>query len=181
MKICSCLIILGVAFGWAQSSTTSTQNPESHKVAVTKLSPLVYPPLARQARVNGDVHLEVKIRPDGSVVEVALLTGHPMLAPAALDSVRKSQFSCKGCSDLTTYPMTYTFDFLQGTGCQDIKVASRVRSPKCGYLWKCGSRVTTDSVIISRPQEVSESDGHVKVLASIACVETMSSYVGNTQ
>ena len=127
------------------------------------------------------MRLQVKVRADGSVAAVALLSGHPMLAPAAVDSAQKSQFSCNGCSDLTTYPMTYTFDFLEGTGCQEIKVAFRVRSPKCGYLWKCGSRVTTDSVIISRPQEVSESDGHVKVLASIVCIQTMSSYVGKVQ
>lgn len=183
MKICSCLIILSLAFCWAQSSTGNAQNPDSNKgeVAVTKLSPPVYPPLSRQARISGDVRLEVKIRPDGSVGAVALLSGHPMLTPTALDSAQKSQFSCKGCSGLTTYLMTYTFDFLEGTGCHEIKMASRVRSPKCVYLWKCGSRFTTESVIVSRPQEVTESDGHVTVLASVVCVEPMSSYENKAQ
>lgn len=183
MKICACLIVLSIGCRWAQSSTSNAQNPDSNEgeVAVTKLSPPVYPPLARQARVSRDVRLEVKIRPDGSVAALALLTGHPMLTPAAVDSARKSQFSCNACSDLTTYPMTYTFDFLEGTGCQEIKVASRVRSPKCGYLWKCGTRVTTDSVDIFRPQEVSESEGHVKVLVSAACVQTMSSHIGKAR
>src|SRR5690348_8665315 len=60
-------------------------------------------------------------------------------------------------------------------------VASRFRSPKCVYLWKCGSRLTTESVIVSRPQEVTESDGHVTVLASAACVQPMRSYEGKTR
>jgi TonB family protein len=183
MKISACLIILSVAFCWAQSSTSAAQNPEGNRqeVALTKLSPPVYPPLSRQARISGDVRLELKVRPDGSVADLALLSGDPRLAPAAVDSAQKSQFLCKGCSGLTTYPMTYTFDFLEGTGCHDTKVASRVRSPKCVYLWKCGSRLTTDWVDVSRPQEVTESDGHVKVLASVVCVETESSHKGEAQ
>lgn len=182
MKICSCLIIFSAAFGWSQSATTSVQNPDVNKVAVTKLSPPNYPPLARQARVSGDVRLEVKVHPDGSVAAVALLTGHPILAPAAVDSAQKSQFLCKGCSDLTTYPMTYTFDFLEGTGCQKSKVVSRVRSAKCGYLWKCGAQLTSKWVYVSRPQEVGEFDGHVKVLVSGAgCVEPTISHDGKTE
>ena len=166
MKVCSCLIILSVACCWGQSARSGAPNPEGNKpeVAVTKLSPPAYPPLARQAQITGNVRLELKVRPDGSVAAVVLLSGRPMLAPAALDSAQKSQFSCKGCSDLTTYPMTYTFDLLEGTGCKETKVASRVRSAQCVYLWKCGSRITTTWVYVSRPQEVSESNGHVTVL-----------------
>ena len=183
MKICSCVIILSVAF-WAQSSTSNAQNPDSNKgeVAVTKLSPPVYPALARQARLTGTVQLELKIRPDGTVAAAVALSGHGMFRQVAVDSAQKSQFSCKRCSDLTSYPMTYTFDFLKGTGCQETTVASRIRSPKCVYLWKCGSGLTPKWVDVFRPQEVSESDGHVMVLASAgACVQPMSSYQGEAQ
>jgi TonB family protein len=183
MKVFSCLIILSLTFCGAQSAISGAQNTTGNKreIKVTKLSSPVYPPLARQARVNGDVRLELKIRPDGGVAEAAVLSGHPMLQQAAVDSAQKSQFSCSGCSDLTSYPMTYRFDFLEGTGCQETTVASRFRSPKCVYLWKCGSRLTTESVIVSRPQEVTESDGHVTVLASAACVQPMRSYEGKTR
>src|SRR5215472_7484126 len=116
MKICACLIILSVACCWEQSANSGTQNPEANKgeVALTKLSPPVYPPLSRQARITGDVQLELKVRPDGSVAVVVVLSGHPMLKQTAVDSAQNSQFTCKGCSDLTSYPMTYTFDFLEG-------------------------------------------------------------------
>ena len=48
----------------------------------------VYPRIAVTARVSGDVHLLGVIATDGSVKELRVLSGHPLLAPAALDAVR---------------------------------------------------------------------------------------------
>jgi TonB family protein len=50
--------------------------------------PPVYPGDARAARVKGVVRLEVLLGRDGSVAEVKVLSGNPLLAPAAVDSVR---------------------------------------------------------------------------------------------
>ena len=47
----------------------------------------VYPPLARQARISGTVRLIALISPDGHIRNLRLMTGHPMLAPAALAAV----------------------------------------------------------------------------------------------
>ena len=82
----------------AQGATGSS-GPEAG-VVLTKLSPPVYPPLARQARIIGDVKIFVKIRHDGSVASAELFSGHPMLAQAALDSARKSTFECRACGKL---------------------------------------------------------------------------------
>jgi protein TonB len=49
----------------------------------------VYPALARQARIQGVVVLSVVIGKDGSVQELKLVSGHPLLAPAALDAVKQ--------------------------------------------------------------------------------------------
>jgi protein TonB len=49
----------------------------------------VYPALARQARISGDVVLHGVIGTDGRIRELRLLRGHPLLAPAALDAVRQ--------------------------------------------------------------------------------------------
>jgi protein TonB len=48
-----------------------------------------YPPLARQARVAGTVRLEAIIGADGRIRQLRLVSGHPLLAPAALDAVRQ--------------------------------------------------------------------------------------------
>jgi TonB family protein len=56
-----------------------------------KVSP-VYPPLARQARIQGTVVLKVQISKSGDVVIMQLVSGHPMLAPAAIEAVKQWKY-----------------------------------------------------------------------------------------
>lgn len=51
-----------------------------------------YPPMARQGKITGTVLLDVIISKEGKVTDVTLISGHPMLAPAAIDAVRKWQY-----------------------------------------------------------------------------------------
>jgi TonB family protein len=48
-----------------------------------------YPALARQARIQGTVVLKAIINKDGSIESLTLVSGHPMLAPAAIDAVKQ--------------------------------------------------------------------------------------------
>jgi protein TonB len=48
-----------------------------------------YPPLARAARVSGTVRLEAIVGKDGRVRSLRLVSGHPLLAQAAIDAVRQ--------------------------------------------------------------------------------------------
>ena len=52
-----------------------------------------YPNLARVARVQGTVVLECTIDPAGNVVDVRLISGHPLLAPAAAFAVGRWRYS----------------------------------------------------------------------------------------
>jgi TonB family protein len=82
-------------------------------VVLVKLSPPIYPPLARQARMAGDVKLRLSIRRDGTVESGTPVSGDEALVPAALESARQSQFECRGCTQANTeYSMTYTFQVL---------------------------------------------------------------------
>jgi TonB family protein len=54
--------------------------------------PPVYPPLARQARIQGTVILNVIITKSGDIGAVRLVSGHPMLAPAAIDAVKQWRY-----------------------------------------------------------------------------------------
>lgn len=49
----------------------------------------VYPPLARQARIQGVVRLEAVIGPDGRVEKVQAISGPPLLRQAAVDAVKE--------------------------------------------------------------------------------------------
>jgi protein TonB len=48
-----------------------------------------YPPLARQARVQGTVHLVGIIAKDGTVQKLRVESGHPLLVQYAVDAVRQ--------------------------------------------------------------------------------------------
>jgi len=51
-----------------------------------------YPPLARQARIQGTVVLQAQISKDGSIINLQLISGHPMLAPAAIEAVKQWKY-----------------------------------------------------------------------------------------
>ena len=57
----------------------------SSGLLIRKVSP-TYPPLARQARIQGTVILQAQISKDGSIQNLQLISGHPMLAPAAIEA-----------------------------------------------------------------------------------------------
>jgi len=51
-----------------------------------------YPPLAKQARIQGTVRLQAIIAKDGTVQELQVLSGHPLLVQAAQDVVRQWRY-----------------------------------------------------------------------------------------
>jgi TonB family protein len=156
---------------------TGAPTPETG-VVLTNLFPPVYPPLARQARITGDVKIQVAIRQDGSVASAEVISGHPMLKQAGLESAQKSTFECQswslgvyvvGCRDaVPSFTLIYTFgmrDDLDGLDCSGAK---RLRSAKCFYLWGCGNwRSPTP-----RKPAFGHSSDHVMILADPACLET---------
>ena len=52
----------------------------------------IYPPLARQARIQGRVVLHAIIDKDGRVSELQVVSGHPLLVKAALDAVQNWRY-----------------------------------------------------------------------------------------
>jgi len=58
---------------------------------IRKVQP-TYPPLARQARIQGSVLLAAEISKDGSIENLHLISGHPMLAPAAIEAVKQWKY-----------------------------------------------------------------------------------------
>jgi len=58
---------------------------------VRKVNPN-YPPLARQARIQGTVILQAEISKTGDIQNLRLISGHPMLAPAAIEAVKQWKY-----------------------------------------------------------------------------------------
>lgn len=51
-----------------------------------------YPPLARQARIQGTVKLSAIIAKDGTIQQLEVVSGHPLLIPNALQAVKQWQY-----------------------------------------------------------------------------------------
>jgi protein TonB len=58
---------------------------------LTQTRPL-YPPLARQARIQGSVVLHAIIDKDGKVAQLEVISGHPLLVQSALDAVKQWRY-----------------------------------------------------------------------------------------
>jgi protein TonB len=49
----------------------------------------VYPPLAKQARIQGVVKLHALISKEGTIEDLKVISGHPLLVPSALEAVKR--------------------------------------------------------------------------------------------
>lgn len=107
----------------------SPQSASSHTpqcgVVVSKLANPIYPPLARHTRITGDVKVSLGIRPDGSIESAVVISGHPLLQEAALDSARLSQFECRACTEpVTSFSLFYTFELKENPCPPDTRASS---------------------------------------------------------
>jgi TonB family protein len=71
----------------AQASDHRVGGQVQEAVLVSRREP-GYPPLAKQSRVQGIVHLEATVARDGKVTGVKVVSGHPLLREAAAEAVK---------------------------------------------------------------------------------------------
>jgi len=92
---------LGGAIGGVIGGMPAPPKPTASRIKVggnvtaarlqNKVSP-VYPALARQTRISGTVRLHAIIAKDGTVQQLEVLSGHPLLVQSALDAVRQWRY-----------------------------------------------------------------------------------------
>jgi protein TonB len=88
-------VIGGVGGAPPPPKPTQTRIRQGGAVQAAKLVNRVqpqYPPLARQTRISGTVRLHALISKDGSVQQLEVMSGHPLLVQAALDAVRQWRY-----------------------------------------------------------------------------------------
>jgi protein TonB len=99
--------VLGGILGGVLSAATSAPPPPPPKPATPKRirvggpgegAKLIfkptpdYPPLAKMARIQGTVRLEAIISKDGTIQELKLVSGHPLLVKAAEEAVQRWRY-----------------------------------------------------------------------------------------
>ena len=82
------LLLIG---GWIATSAPLAWGQEIDRKTKTKVAP-VYPELARRMNITGVVKVQITVAANGSVKNAKLVGGHPVLANAALDAVKKWRF-----------------------------------------------------------------------------------------
>jgi TonB family protein len=63
---------------------------------VTKTAPPSYPALAAKMKIEGTVKIEAIINDEGAVEEAKVISGHALLAPAAVEAVKKFRYEPGG-------------------------------------------------------------------------------------
>ncbi|HYW41856.1 MAG TPA: TonB family protein [Bryobacteraceae bacterium] len=56
---------------------------------LVKQVPPVYPPLAQQAGISGTVRLGIVVTKDGTIANITVQSGHPLLIPPAIEAVKQ--------------------------------------------------------------------------------------------
>ena len=86
------LAVMAIAVSGAICSLQGQEGQgEIVRRAKSKVEP-VYPALARKMNLSGTVKVEVVVAANGSVKDAKVVGGHPVLANAALEAVRKWRF-----------------------------------------------------------------------------------------
>jgi periplasmic protein TonB len=100
--------VLGGVIGGVMSSVTAAPPPPPPPKAATPKRIRVggqvesarlifqpkpeYPPLAKMARIQGTVRLEAIISKDGTIQDLKVVSGHPLLVKAALEAVQRWRY-----------------------------------------------------------------------------------------
>lgn len=81
----------GVAPQGARPMRVRVSQAVTQGMIISKVQP-TYPPDARAARIQGSVIIAAIIGKDGNVQSERLISGHPLLAPAAMDAVKQWKY-----------------------------------------------------------------------------------------
>ena len=107
--VLSLLSIAIITPGFAPRLRAQQESPreESSRKVQNKVAP-IYPDLARRMQISGAVKVEVTVAPNGTVKETKVVGGHPVLANAVIDAVRKWHYEARPQS--TTETLEFRFD-----------------------------------------------------------------------
>lgn len=96
--VCCAVLLAAQDSAPPKQDTSKPRTPRvrvSQQVAeafVLKKVPPQYPDDAHDQRIQGTVLLRTDIGADGNVENVALISGHPLLAPAAIEAVKQWKY-----------------------------------------------------------------------------------------
>ena len=107
------LLIAGCAAATSAPVAWGEEPPPTDQIArklKNKVSP-IYPELARRMNIVGVVKVQITVEKNGAIKNTKLVGGHPILAGAAIDAVKKWRYEAG--SEETTGVVEFHFDPIQ--------------------------------------------------------------------
>lgn len=101
---CTLVLSLAISPSIAQQKSTTAVGDRKPK---SRVEPS-YPDLARRMNIRGVVKVAATVAPNGTVTEVKIIGGHPVLANAAMEAVKKWRF--EPAAQETTETLQFLFD-----------------------------------------------------------------------
>lgn len=174
-------VIGGVVGGIASAApVAAAAGPPPQRVRVSqgvlegnllhKVSP-EYPPIARQARISGSVVLQTTIGKDGSIQDLHVVSGHPLLVQAALDAVRQWRYRPYVLNGQPVEADTIVTVNFNLAGDQAPSTASSQPSDSQG-VYRVGGSVTPPQAIYNPQPQYSEEARRAKMQGNVtvSCV-----------
>ena len=106
LLIAGCAAATNAPVAWSQEPPTD----QIARKLKNKVSP-VYPELARRMNIVGVVKVQITVEKNGAIKNTKLVGGHPILAGAAMDAVKKWRYEAG--SEETTGVVEFHFDPIQ--------------------------------------------------------------------
>jgi protein TonB len=86
-----CVLVLGCSAAFAPKAAAQDAASDSARKVKSKVVPQ-YPAIARQLNLHGKARIEARVSADGHVTSTNVVGGHPTLASAAEEAIRKWRF-----------------------------------------------------------------------------------------
>lgn len=81
----------------AYKQNTTDSSASAGEVVIAMLSSPVYPPIARQLHITGDVEVTIDVTRDGVIQSSRVTSGPPLLYDASLESAIHTKYWCENC------------------------------------------------------------------------------------
>lgn len=101
------IAVLAPGFAPTLLAQQESAREEGSRKVLSRVAP-VYPDLARRMKISGAVKIQAMVAPNGTVKDTNVVGGHPLLANAVIDAVRKWRFETR--SQATTETLEFRFD-----------------------------------------------------------------------
>jgi TonB family protein len=130
--ILAVLALALAAFGQTMPKRIPPDEATKHLI---KQFPAFYPSSAQTGRIQGIVVLEISIDESGRASVRRLVSGHPMLAPAAIDSVNQWKYQPFEVDGKPTTVVTFVTVSFGGTSRQETDAAAHIELMLVDNFW----------------------------------------------